>query len=149
MLSLTTKSGDNTTISFENLLSGSLYTLLYFYPKDNTPGCTIEAQDFSELVDDFATYDVQIIGVSKDSHQSHCKFIDKHSLTITLVSDEDLSLHKKYGAWWEKKMYWKTYEGVIRSTFLLDSGWSIVHSWKNVRAKWHASLVLDYVTSLL
>jgi peroxiredoxin Q/BCP len=99
MLSLTTTSGDNTTISFDDLLSGSPYTLLYFYPKDNTSGCTVEAQDFSELVDNFAKYDVQIIGVSKDSHQSHCKFIDKHSLTITLVSDEDLFLHKKYGAW--------------------------------------------------
>lgn len=149
MLFLTTISGDSSNISLEDLLLKSPYTLLYFYPKDNTPGCTVEAQDFSRLVHDFATYNVQIIGVSKDSHQSHCKFIDKHSLTITLVSDEDLLLHKKYGAWWEKTMYGKTYEGVIRSTFLLDSLWNVLYSWKNVRAKWHAASVLDYVSSSL
>ena len=136
-------------LSLKDLLSQSPYTLLYFYPRDNTPWCTVESQDFSHLIYDFAACNVQLMGVSKDSHESHCKFIDKHSLTITLVSDEDLALHKKYGAWWEKKMYGKTYEGVIRSTFLLDSTWTIIHSWKNVRAKWHAALVLDYVSSSL
>ena len=103
-----------------SLLQKSHLTLLYFYPKDDTPGCTLEAQDFTRLVPDFAELGIQIIGVSQDSEDSHAKFCNKYDLGITLISDEDGSLHEQYGVIGEKKNYGKVYIGVIRSTFLLD-----------------------------
>ena len=85
-----------TETTLTDLVASSPYTLLYFYPKDDTPGCTTEALDFSGLVDQFSEHDVQIIGVSKDSDTSHCKFVEKHGLGIPLLSDPDLNLHHKY-----------------------------------------------------
>lgn len=112
------------------------YTLLYFYPKDNTPGCTIESQDFSRLRTEFEAIDVEIFGISKDSDYSHKKFQEKNNLTISLLSDENLELHKQFGTFGEKKNYGKIVEGVIRSTFLLDSKTGkILAEWRNVRAK--------------
>lgn len=103
------------------LLSSSPRTLLYFYPKDNTPGCTLEAQDFTRLKGEFAALGIQIIGVSKDSESSHAKFRDSCHLGIPLISDESSELHEQFGVIGEKKNYGKVYIGTIRSTFLLDS----------------------------
>ena len=126
------------------------YTILYFYPKDNTPGCTLEAQDFTRLKADFEALGVEIFGVSKDSEASHENFCAKHGLGITLISDPDGVLHEKFGAIGEKKNYGKTYIGTIRSTFLLDSATGeIVQEWRNVRAKGHAERVLAELTDLL
>ncbi len=126
------------------------YTLLYFYPKDNTPGCTLEAQDFTRLKVDFENLGVEIFGVSKDSEASHENFCTKHNLGITLISDPDGVLHEKFGAIGEKKNYGKTYIGTIRSTFLLDSATGdVVREWRNVRAKGHAERVLAGITDLL
>ena len=125
-----------------SILSDSPYTLLYFYPKDDTPGCTLEAVDFTRLRSDFWALGVEIVGVSKDSEISHEKFCKKHDLGIRLISDEDGSLHEKFGVIGEKKNYGKVYIGVIRSTFLLDAAGSIVKEWRNVKATGHAEKVL-------
>ena len=132
-------------MSLAPILISSPYTLLYFYPKDDTPGCTLEAQDFTRLVPDFAKLGIQIIWVSRDSESSHAKFCNKYDLGIQLISDEDDSLHKQFGVIGEKKNYGKVYIGVIRSTFLLDSTWKIRHEWMNVKATGHAEKVLREV----
>lgn len=129
-------------ISISHILSHSPKTLLYFYPKDDTPGCTLEAQDFTRLKTEFENLGIQVIGVSKDSESSHAKFCNKYDLGIQLLSDESGELHEKFGVIGEKKNYGKTYIGVIRSTFLLDQAWNILQEWRNVRATWHAQKVL-------
>ncbi|MDD2693660.1 MAG: peroxiredoxin [Candidatus Gracilibacteria bacterium] len=126
-------------------LSKSPKTLLYFYPKDNTPGCTLEAQDFTRLKKDFEVLGIQIIGVSKDSETSHANFRDSCNLGITLISDEDGSLHEQFGVIGEKKNYGKIYIGTIRSTFLLDSSGKILQEWRNVKATGHAEKVLKEI----
>ena len=134
-----------------NFLSNKhTYTLLYFYPKDNTPGCTLEATDFSRLQKDFENLGVEIIGVSRDSEASHEKFATKHDLSIWLISDTDESLHNQFGVIWEKKNYGKTVIGVIRSTFLLDSKTGkILLEWRNVKATGHAERILKEVTEFV
>ena len=122
-------------------LAKSPKTLLYFYPKDNTPGCTLEAQDFTRLKNDFAKLWIQIIGVSKDNELSHETFINSCNLAIELISD-DGSLHEQFGVIGEKKNYGKVYIGVIRSTFLLDSSGKLVKEWRNVKATGHAAKIL-------
>jgi peroxiredoxin Q/BCP len=129
-------------MNLSSLLSKSDKTLLYFYPKDNTPGCTLEAQDFTRLKWEFAGLGIQIIGVSKDSEKSHEKFTTSCNLGIPLISDEDGKLHDEYGVMGEKNMYGKKIFGVIRSTFLLDSKWTILKEWRNVRATGHAEKIL-------
>ncbi len=132
-----------------SLLSKSKYTLLYFYPKDDTPGCTLEASDFTRLKDEYGSLGVQVIGVSQDSEVSHAKFCIKHNLGIELIADEDASLHHKFGVIGEKKNYGKIYIGVIRSTFLLDSEWTIIHEWRNVKATGHAEKVLREISKII
>jgi peroxiredoxin Q/BCP len=122
--------------------------VIYFYPRDNTAGCTREAVDFSELADTFMSNDVQIIGVSRDPSTSHRKFIDKHGLKIKLLSDPDHVLTDAVGAWGIKKMYGKEYEGVIRSTFIVGKDGHIEAVWKKVKVNGHAQEVLDNVVSL-
>jgi thioredoxin-dependent peroxiredoxin len=117
-------------------------TLLYFYPKDDTPGCTLEAQDFTRLKSEFAKLGIDIIWVSKDSKSSHAKFCDKYSLSIRLISDESGELHDTFWVMGEKNMYGKKIFGVIRSTFLLDREWKIVKEWRNVKATGHAEKLL-------
>lgn len=131
------------------LLQNSPYTLLYFYPKDDTPGCTMEATDFTRLKSEFADLGIQIIGISRDSEASHTKFCNKHDLGIQLISDESWELHEQYSVIGEKKNYGKVYIGVIRSTFLLDSTWKILHEWRNVKATGHAEKVLREVRKLI
>jgi len=116
--------------------------VLYFYPKDDTPGCTREAQDFSALGADFAKAGVKIVGISKDSVASHAKFTTKYSLGVTLGADTDGSLCEAFGVWVEKSMYGKKYMGIERATFLIAADGSIRHIWRKVKVPGHAEAVL-------
>ena len=131
------------------MISASPYTILYFYPKDNTPGCSLEARTFSSLLPEFEQRGIQIIGVSRDSSASHCSFISKQELTIGLITDVELTLHRQFAARGEKKNYGKVYEGTIRSTFLLDSKGQILKERRNVKATGHAERVLKEIQSIL
>lgn len=128
--------------SLKEIFSESEKTLLYFYPKDNTPGCTLENKDFSCLKKQFEEKWIKIIWVSKDSIDSHKKFVEKHTLENDLISDSELTLHKELWAYWEKKNYWKIVQWVIRSTFLFDSEWNILKEYRNIKATCHAERVL-------
>jgi len=130
------------TFTLKEILSLWEKTLLYFYPKDNTPGCTIENKDFSCLKEEFSKIWIVVIWVSKDSISSHKKFIESQDLKINLISDPELTLHKHFWAYWEKNNYWKIVTWVIRSTFLVDKEGNILKSWKNVKATNHAQKVL-------
>lgn len=140
--SIVSKNDEVLELSLREVFSQSEKTLLYFYPKDNTPGCTIENKDFSCMRQEFKDFWIRLVGVSKDSVDSHKKFIQKQDLEIDLISDSDLVLHKELGAFGEKNNYGKIVQGVIRSTFLFDRNWNILQEWRNVRAKWHAAKVL-------
>ncbi|MCF8297492.1 MAG: thioredoxin-dependent thiol peroxidase [Saprospiraceae bacterium] len=109
------------------------WLVVYFYPKDNTSGCTKEACDFTEKYNEFTELDCDVVGVSPDSVSSHQNFISKQSLGITLLSDPDKSMIKEYGAWGLKKNYGKEYEGLIRSTFIVSPTGKIAAIWKNVK----------------
>jgi peroxiredoxin Q/BCP len=122
-------------------------TLLYFYPKDDTPGCTVEGQEFSRLRADFEASGVAVYGVSADSTKSHEKFINKCSLSIPLVSDPQRILIEGLGLWVEKQYMGRTYMGVERSTFLVGPQGAIEHEWRQVKAPGHAAEVLDAVRS--
>ncbi|MDZ8055792.1 MAG: thioredoxin-dependent thiol peroxidase [Aulosira sp. ZfuVER01] len=124
------------------------WVILYFYPKDDTPGCTTEAKDFTELNQDFSALGAKILGVSPDSGKSHCKFISKHNLTITLLSDPEHELAETYGIWQLKKFMGKEYMGVVRSTFLIDPEGNIAYTWTNVKVKDHAQQVLTKLQEL-
>lgn len=117
------------------------WLVLYFYPRDNTSGCTKEAQDFTALKMDFESEGAAILGVSKDSVKSHIRFIEKKELGITLLSDEETTVHQKYDVWRTKKNYDKEYLGTVRSTFLIDPDGNIARIWDNVRTKEHAEKV--------
>ncbi len=119
------------------------WIVLYFYPKDNTPGCTTEACDFSEAAPDFSTLNAVIIGVSADSTKSHRGFIEKKDLMITLLSDETTSMMQEYGVWALKKNYGKEYMGIVRSTLIINPEGIIKAIWKNVKVKEHARIVKE------
>lgn len=142
MLHLTLANQESKEIWLLELLAQAPQTILYFYPKDNTPGCSLEAREFSQHLQTFLDAGIQVIGVSRDSGASHCNFISKQGLTIPLVSDPDLDLHKQFGAWGEKKNYGKIFEGTIRSTFLLDQQGNILKAWRNVKATGHVARLL-------
>jgi thioredoxin-dependent peroxiredoxin len=116
--------------------------VVYFYPRDDTPGCTKEACQFNDLLSDFSKLDVDILGVSADSGASHQKFRSKYSLKVRLLTDPGHAVMEKYGAWGEKTMYGKVTTGVIRSTFLVGPGGKIEQAWYHVRADGHAAKVL-------
>ncbi|MBL0848979.1 MAG: thioredoxin-dependent thiol peroxidase [Candidatus Liberibacter ctenarytainae] len=122
--------------------------ILYFYPKDHTTGCTLEAVDFSKLKDDFDQESAIIIGISPDSIASHEKFYQKHNLSIILISDESKNTLKAYGVWKEKSMFGKKYMGINRTTFLINEQGIISQIWNPVKLKNHARDVLNYVKSL-
>ena len=124
------------------------WLVLYFYPKDNTPGCTTEAVEFSAKLAEFNALNAEIVGVSPDSEKSHGKFIEKQGLTIELISDPDHQLASTYGAWGPKKFMGKEYEGIIRSTFLINSDGNIAHIWTNVKVKAHVEKVLEKLKNL-
>lgn len=124
------------------------WVILYFYPKDLTPGCTLEAIDFSGLRDDFSKLGAVVLGVSKDSCESHQRFIDKKALTITLLSDPDSKVQKDYGVWRMKKVLGKEFMGTVRTTILIDPEGVIRNIWDNVKVKNHAQDVLDELIAL-
>jgi len=124
------------------------WLVLYFYPKDDTPGCTTEAKDFSEYMQEFSDLGTKIVGVSLDSQQSHCKFIAKHNLSIILLSDPEHQVAEAYGAWRLKKFMGKEYMGVERSTFAIAPNGTIAHTWAKVKAKGHAIAVLNRLQEL-
>lgn len=121
--------------------------VLYFYPRDNTPGCTTEALDFTRLAADFAAAGVRVIGISKDTLASHDKFRTKQGLTITLASDTG-TVAEDYGVWVEKNMYGKKSMGVERATFLIDANGDIAREWRKVRVAGHAEEVLAAAVAL-
>ena len=123
------------------------WLVLYFYPKDNTPGCTTEAKDFTAYLEQFQELGADILGVSPDSEKSHCKFIDKHSLSIKLLSDPDNQVIEAYKVWRLKKFMGKEYMGVVRSTFLISPDGKITQVWDKVRVKAHAEKVLAELKS--
>ncbi|MEO6247809.1 MAG: peroxiredoxin [Sphingomicrobium sp.] len=122
-------------------LAGPGTTLLYFYPKDDTSGCTREAQDFTALAPDFAKAGVRVVGVSRDAMKKHDKFIAKYDLKVPLVSDEDGALSGAFGTWIEKSMYGRKYMGMARATFLISDG-GVVRVWPKVKVPGHAAEVL-------
>ena len=123
--------------------------VVFFYPKDNTPGCTTEAKDFTALKPDFDAAGVALLGVSKDSAKKHQNFIAKHDLTTPLATDaEDSGLSDALGIWTEKKMYGKTYMGMVRTTYLVGSDGKIAQVWNKVKVKGHAEEVLAAAKAL-
>ena len=124
------------------------YLLIFFYPKDNTPGCTLEAKDFTNLKNEFDKLKCEILGISKDSIKKHQNFISKNKLEIKLLSDFEGNICKNYGVWVEKSMYGKKYMGIERSTFLIDKNKSIINIWKKVKVKDHVVEVLKFLKNL-
>lgn len=122
--------------------------VIYFYPKDDTSGCTKEAQEFTALAADFAKAGVALLGVSKDSPASHAKFAAKYDLTVPLASDPEGAMIETYGSWVEKNMYGRKYMGIDRSTFLIDADGKLARIWRKVRVPGHAAEVLKAAQSL-
>lgn len=139
-------SSDGTELCLQNLRNS--FVVIYFYPKDSTPGCTTEACDFSTSLAHFVENGACVLGISPDSMQSHQKFINKYTLTIPLLCDVDHSVALQYGAWGEKKMYGKVYEGILRSTFLIDPEGKIAFVWYKVKVKDHVKAVLDKLVAI-
>lgn len=121
------------------------WVVVYFYPKNNTPGCTLEANEFQALAAGFAELGVMVVGVSPDSCASHAKFKAKHGLGFKLLSDPERTLADSFGALREKSMFGKKYMGIVRSTFVINPDWEIARVFDKVRAKGHAQKVLDYL----
>ena len=125
------------------------YVVLYFYPKDDTPGCTVETKDFNELYSKFKKLDCEIYGISKDSIKSHDKFKEKYKIKFDLLSDEEIKVLKRYKVWGKKKFMGKEFMGVIRSTFLIDKKGKTIKVWNNVKVKDHAKEVLETLQSIV
>ena len=122
--------------------------ILYFYPKDNTPGCSLEAIMFTKYKIEFKKLNTTILGISKDSCDSHRKFIENKKLNLTLISDSEKEIHKKYGVWQLKKFMGREFLGTVRTTFLIDSTGRIRKIWNNVKVKGHVEEVLEEVKQL-
>lgn len=122
--------------------------VLYFYPKDDTSGCTREAQDFSGLLPEYRALGVEVLGVSRDTPIKHQKFIDKYDLTVPLATDDRDAAMQAFGVWVEKKLYGKTYMGIDRATFLFDAAGVLIRSWRKVRVPGHAADVLEAVRKI-
>jgi len=148
MLKINTKAPDFTLTSTNNTdysLKKSLgkYVVIYFYPKDDTPGCTIEANDFNKLLPQFKKLNCEVFGISKDNLKSHDKFKEKYKLKFDLLSDEELTVLKKFKVWGKKKFMGREFMGILRTTFLIDKKGKILRIWKNVKVKDHAKEVLE------
>lgn len=128
-------------------LAGRRY-VLYFYPRDDTPGCTLEAQEFTDLSDEFAAAECVVIGVSKDTCVSHAAFRDKYGLTVQLIADVDGQLCEAYGVWQEKEKNGERRMGIVRSTFLIDKDGRVLEALYDVKPKGHAQSVLEMVKAL-
>ena len=129
--------------------AGQKYVLLYFYPKDQTPGCTAEACDFRDSHQSFSDLNAVILGVSPDNEKAHAKFIDKHGLPFSLLIDEDHAVSEAYGVWKLKKMYGKEFMGIERSTFLIDPTGTVIKEWRKVKVKGHAEETLETLRDLI
>jgi peroxiredoxin Q/BCP len=134
------------TVSLDTLRGQAV--VLYFYPKDDTPGCTLEAQSFTAEIEAFAGAGAVVLGISKDSVKKHDKFRDKYGLRIALLSDEESDVCERYGVWVEKSMYGKKYFGIERATFLIDKTGNLARVWRNVKVDGHAADVLAAVRAL-
>jgi len=134
------------TVTLSALRPGAV--VLFFYPRDDTSGCTKEATAFTERAGDFEALGVTVLGVSKDSIASHEKFRDKHGLTVPLLSDAEAETCEAYGVWKEKNMYGKKFMGIERSTFLIDGAGRIVREWRKVKVPGHVDAVLDAAREL-
>ena len=144
----------NFTLPSTNNLNYSLkdslgkYVVLYFYPKDDTPGCTIESNDFNKLLSKFQKLDCEVYGVSKDTLKSHDKFRDKYKIKFDLLADKELKVIKKYNVWGKKKFMGREFMGIIRTTFLIDKKGKIIKIWDNVKVQDHAKEVLETLKSI-
>ena len=125
------------------------YVILYFYPKDDTPGCTIETIDFNKLLPKFKKLNCEVYGISKDSLKSHDKFRDKYKIKFDLLADEEINVLKKYKVWGKKKFMGREFMGIIRSTYLIDKKGKILKVWDNVKVKDHAKEVLETLQSIV
>ena len=125
------------------------YLVLYFYPKDDTPGCTLETNDFNKLLPKFKKLNCEVYGISKDSLKSHDKFKDKYKIKFDLLADEELKVLKKYKVWKKKKFMGREFMGVVRTTYLLDKKGQILKVWNNVKAKDHAEEVLETLKNII
>jgi peroxiredoxin Q/BCP len=141
-----TLDSENGKVSLKDYAGKTL--VLYFYPKDDTSGCTKEAIGFSEHLDEFRAAGAEVLGVSKDSPAKHAKFREKHELTVPLASDEEGTMIEAYGSWVEKSMYGKKYMGIDRSTFLIDGEGVVRKVWRKVRVPKHAETVLEEAKAL-
>jgi len=138
---------DNESVSLSQF-KGKQNVVLYFYPKDDTPGCTIEANEFTTLLKEFAEADAVVFGVSKDSCEKHRKFIDKYSLKVELLADTSGDICEKYHTWGEQRFMGKKYMGIARSTFVIDKSGKLVEVLYKVKAKGHAQQMLELVRGL-
>ncbi len=143
----TTVNQDDETVSLSQF-KGKQNVVLYFYPKDDTPGCTIEANEFTALVKEFADTDTVVLGVSKDGCQQHRKFIDKYDLKVELLADTSGDICEKYDTWGEQQFMGKKYMGIARSTFVIDKTGTLVEALYKVKAKGHAEQMLALVRGL-
>ena len=134
------------TVKLSELKGGAV--VLYFYPKDDTSGCTLEAQEFRDLDKEFKNAKTAVLGVSPDSVESHCKFIEKQKLSFELLADVNHAVAEKYGVWGEKSMYGRKYMGIFRTTFLIDKAGKIAKVWANVKPSRHAAEVLAAAKTL-
>ena len=125
------------------------FVVLYFYPKDDTPGCTIETNDFNKLLSKFKKLDCEIYGISKDSLKSHDKFKDKYKIKFDLLADEEKEVLKKYKVWGKKKFMGREFMGIIRTTYLIDKKGKILKVWNNVKVKDHAKEVLETLQNIV
>ena len=146
-LSFSLPSTSNNKYSLKDSLGK--YVVLYFYPKDDTPGCTIETNDFNKLLSKFKKLNCEVLGVSKDSLKSHYKFKEKYKIKFDLLADEDLKVLKKYKVWGKKKFMGREFMGTIRSTYLIGKKGEIIKVWENVKVKDHAKEVLETLSNLL
>ena len=134
------------TLSLKDLKGKAV--VMYFYPKDMTPGCTTEAQDFRDHIKDFQKAGAVVVGVSKDSVKRHDNFVEKQALPFQLISDENGTLCEDLGVWAEKSMYGRKYMGIIRATFIIDAKGVIRHVWPKVKVKGHAEDVLETLKAM-
>ena len=125
------------------------FVVLYFYPKDDTPGCTIETVDFNKLLPKFKKLNCEILGISKDNLKSHDKFRDKYKIKFDLLADEEIKVLKKYNVWAKKKFMGREFMGIVRTTFLIDKKGKIIKIWNNVKVKDHAKEVLETLQNII
>lgn len=146
--SFTLKNEKGENVSLDNY-AGKEYVLLYFYPKDETPGCINEACDFRDSYESFQDLNAVILGVSPDGEKAHNKFIGKHGLPFSLLIDEDHVVSEKYGVWTLKNMYGKEFMGIERSTFIIDPTGTVVKEWRKVKVKGHVEEALRSLSELV